>query len=345
MAKINEAELKRKIKTNDFDNLYLIYGEEKMLVKLYTEQLQEKIIGKNPSDFNFHSFEEGADISQIAMSMDILPFAEPCNYVKISDLNVEKLSESELKDFYKVLANIPDTTTVVISLLTLNTGGKKASRWKKLIDTAAKYGTAVNMERKSASDLRKQLISWASKRNIDISGANADKIIEYSGTDLQTLQNEMEKLCSYTAQGEITADTIEKLVTKNLEARVFDMADAVTKGDSDSAFSKLDLLLYQREEPVNILAVLSSSYVDMYRVRTAIESGETAMKLTESFDYKRKEFRLKKAERCVKNLSAEALEKSLDILVQTNSALNSTSVNKRLLLEELISKLITASRT
>ena len=42
MAKLNEADLKRQIKNMDFKNFYLLYGEEKMLVSVYSKKLQEK---------------------------------------------------------------------------------------------------------------------------------------------------------------------------------------------------------------------------------------------------------------------------------------------------------------
>ncbi|HHZ05305.1 MAG TPA: DNA polymerase III subunit delta [Clostridiales bacterium] len=340
MAKITEADLKEHIKVGNFSNLYLIYGEEKMLVRVYTNRLRDKIIGREPSDFNLHTFNEDSSLNRIVEAMDILPFAQPTNYVEILDINLDKPADGEIKDFFKALENISPTTTVVISMMTAKAAGKKQSRWKKLIDIAAKYGSAVNLEKRTATVLKKQLITWANKQNVTLTGANADLIIQYSGNDLQTLHNEMEKLCAFVQTGEITENIIEKLVTKNLEARVFDMADAVLKGDYDSAYSKLDLLFYQREEPVNILAVLSSSYVDMYRVRVMMESGEQPQRLTEYFDYKRKEFRINKAQRSGKGLSNAALEESLGILAETNAKINSTSVNKKILLEELVGKLI-----
>lgn len=344
MAKITEAELKKSIKAQDFDHLYLLYGDEKFLVKLYFTKLQEKIIGKTPSDFNFHSFDENTELQELATAVDTLPFAEPCNYVAISDLNIEKMTESQLKDFYTIVENLPASTTLVIGMLTALPTGKKAARWKKLIDTIGKKGTAVHLEQKTPAVLRKQLISWAAKRGNTLSPGNADRIIQYSGTSLQTLQNEMEKLCAFIPEGEITTPIIEKLVTKNLETRVFDMTNAVVNGDWDSSFSKLDLLLYQREEPITILAVLSSSYVDMYRVRTALQSGGNAMVLTNDFDYKRKEFRIKKAESALRRMSDEALDESLALLAEANAAMNSSSGDKRILLEELLGKLISIGK-
>ena len=43
---LNESEFKRQIKKKEFSNVYLIYGEEKFLVKVYTKQLVTAIMGK-----------------------------------------------------------------------------------------------------------------------------------------------------------------------------------------------------------------------------------------------------------------------------------------------------------
>lgn len=340
MAKLTEAELKQQLKTQNFSSLYYLYGEEKLLVRLYTQKLQEKIIGKEPSDFNFHVFEDGVPLQEIATAIDILPFAEPCNYVVLSDYNIEKLSEEEVKLFFSLLEQSPESTTLVLTMPTFFPSGKKTARFRKLNDIISKRGSAVNFERKTPAQLKKQLVSWAEKRGNTLEPRNAEKIIQYSGLDLQTLQSEMTKLCAFAPNSEITPDMIEKLVTKNLEARVFDLADAVAKKDADRAFSTLDTLFYQREEPIAILAVLASSYIDIYRVRTALESGETTKTITNDFDYKRKEFRLNKAQSAGRTLSDENLNKCLDLFMQTNVAMNSSSSDKRLYLEKLIGELL-----
>ena len=340
MAKLNEIELKREIKNGDYKSLYLLYGEEKMLVSAYSSKLSEKMMGKAPSDFNYHKFNENSTVQQIIPTMNIIPFNAPYNYVCIEDFAVEKIVDSDLKLFYKALSDIPDGTVVIIAMKTLLPSGKKQSCWKKLIDIADKYGVVVEFSKKSVSDLRKQLISWANKRGLDLSPDNAIKIIEYSGTDLNILKNEMDKLCAYVNQGEITTNHIDRLITKNLATRVYDMTDAVTSGNWEMAFERLDLLFYQREEPVMILAELSNTYTDMYRVRMAVESGMRAEDVAKDFDYKRKEFRLKKAERTSSNLTTEQICSCLEHLAKTNIAMNSTGTNKRLLLEQLIAKLI-----
>ena len=75
------------------------------------------------------------------------------------------------------------------------------------------------------------------------------------------------------------------------------MANAIVAGNYSKAYELLDILFYQNEEPIAILAVLATSYVDMYRVRACIQSGQAVSTLSQYFDYKGKEFKLKNAER------------------------------------------------
>ena len=56
MPRITEADLKKQIKNKSFSPVYLIYGSEQMFVKSYTKKLCEAVAGKNPSDFNYHTF-------------------------------------------------------------------------------------------------------------------------------------------------------------------------------------------------------------------------------------------------------------------------------------------------
>ena len=100
-----------------------------------------------------------------------------------------------------------------------------------------------------------------------------------------------------------------------METTVFLLSNALVRGDYSKAYALLDLLMAQREEPYTILAVLSSAYIDMYRVRAAIEAGETSMAPTEYGDYRGRDFRLKYAERDVRDLSIEMLRECLSLLL------------------------------
>lgn len=343
MAGLTEAELKKALKEDAPGQLYYLYGNEKFLVKLYYDKLTEKIAGKHPSDFSFHTFRTIDNIEQIAVAAGAVSFMGGRNFVGIADADASKLSDGDFSKLMELLENIPQGTAVVIAQLTSNPDMTKAKN-KKLLTALTKLGNAVQLNKMGETALQKQLVYWALKRGASLDQAEAGRIVSYCGTDLQNLRNELDKLCAFTDNGEITREAIEQVTVKNFEARVFDLSKYAVTGDCDNAYRQLDQLFYQREEPISILAVLSSTYVDMYRVRATIESGGKAQDAADIFDYKRKEFRLNQAERYAKKLPTQALRDSLSVLIETDELMKSTPRDNALLLQELLAKLLLISK-
>nr|WP_255575723.1 DNA polymerase III subunit delta [Caproiciproducens faecalis] len=332
--------MKKQIEKADFSNLYLLHGEEKYLVGFYAKKLIAKAAGTAFSDFNFQRFDDTASIDAIASAVEALPFMAERKCVVVSDLDVESLRAQEASKLDELLKSVPDTTVLVFYLPSIEIDYKADKKWKKFIDTVSRTGATVHLKRRSGPDLEKALCSAASKRGCELSRQNAGRIIGYCGNDLQTLFNELEKLCAYQKEGAISAQTIDALVVKNLETRVYDLSKAIIAGQYDKAYGILDLLFYQNEEPVSVLAVLSSAYIDMYRVRVSIQSGFSAMEPAKHFDYARKEFRLTNAERDAKKLTTPVLRQSLQVLLGADTALKSARGDRRIIMEKLIAQLL-----
>lgn len=341
MPELSESDLKKQIDRSDFSSLYLIYGEEKYLVEYYAQKLISKAKGTAFEDFNFQKFDGGAaSIDSIAAAVEALPFMAEKKCVAVSDPDVESLRAAELGKLEQLLDNIPSSTVLVLYLPSLEVDLKTAKKWKKFIAAVNQRGCSAQMKKRTGAELEKLLCSGAAKRGCELSRQNAGKIIGYSGNDMQTLFNELEKLTAFCGKGEITSDIIERIVVKNLEARVYDLSKAILAAQYDKAYEILDLLFYQNEEPVTILAVLSSSYVDMYRVRTSLQSGFSVTEPAKYFDYARKEFRLTNAERDGKRLSTEMLRDSLNVLLEADTALKGARGDRRVTLEKLIAQLL-----
>lgn len=341
MPEITEAELKKQIEKSDFSNLYVLYGEEKYLVGNYARKLIDKAKGSAFEDFNFQRFDGGtASMDEIAAAVEALPFMAEQKCVAVSDLDVEGLRANELNKLEELVSNIPSTTVLVIYLPTVLADAKKDKKWKKFITEAEQRGCTIQLKKRSNADLEKLLCTAAQKRGCELSRQNAGRVIGYSGNDLQTLFSELEKLCSFAGEGEITAQMIDRIVVKNLEARVYDLSKAILLGEYDKAYGILDLLFYQNEEPVSVLAVLSSAYIDMYRVRTTVQSGFGVTEPAKYFDYARKEFRLTNAERDGKRLSTAMLRDSLQTLLAADTSLKSARGDRRITMEKLIAQLL-----
>lgn len=340
MPEITEAELKKQIEKSSFSRLYLLHGEEKYLIDFYAKKLTAKAGGKVFPDFNLQQFDDTASIDEIASAVEALPFMAEYKCVAVSDLNVESLRVQEAAKLEELVKNIPDSTVLVIYLPSIEIDYKANKKWKKFIGLANEAGITVQIKKRSNPDLEKALCSAATKRGCELSRQNAGRIIRYCGNSMQTLFNELEKLCAYVKEGEITAQTIDQLVVKNLEARVYDLSKAIVSGDYDRAYKVLDLLFQQNEEPVSVLAVLSSAYVDMYRVRISVQGGCGVTEPAKYFDYARKEFRLTNAERDAARLTTSMLRQSLQALLDADTALKSARGDRRIVMEKLIAELL-----
>ncbi len=351
MPEIDEAQLKRQLAAGEAGRLYMVAGEEKYLVKRAVGRLMKQAEEGGFPEFNLNRFGGDAPMESIADAAQAVPLFAQRKYVFVSDWDVEEKDAAELDKLYELIKLSPESTTLVFSFPTLDFDSKRSAKWKKLIKAVQTSGSLLWCERRSQGDLEKMLTREAEKAGCALSRQNAGKILEYAGQDVTQLLNEMEKLCAYALgraaetgkAPEITAGMIEELVPKSTETTVFLMANALTAGNYEKAYSLLDALLYQKEEPIAILGALSASYVDMYRVRGALESGQPSSAAAAYGEYKGKEFRLRNAERSAKSLKPEALRESLDLLLEADLALKGSRLDGRIVLEELVAKLLLAA--
>jgi DNA polymerase-3 subunit delta len=339
LAKIKELQLKEQIKTGNFSNAYFIYGEESYLKEHYVSQLKKKIVDPVFESFNYHQF-DGKDISldDILKDAQMLPMMSEYNFVLVRDYPITK-SKNDLKLLIEFLQDVPEST-VFIMVYDAVLLDEKSATFKKLVSSFDAAGSVVNLEKRSENDVAKLLVSGAKKRGSSIDINNARYLISISGNDLKTLFNELDKL-SYFAQGkEITKDIIDNMATKCLQARIYDISKAVVAGNSNVAYSALDTLFSMKEDPIKILAAIGGVYVDMYRVKCAKVAGYSYDDVAGHYNYRGREFALKNASRDCAKLTEQQLRNSLDEIINTDIKLKSTAIDKKLLLEELIIKLI-----
>ncbi len=339
MARLTEAELKKQIKSKSFSQLYLIYGNEQMFIKQYTKIIVEAVAGKNPSDFNFHTFSGDIDLDDFAASLQIVPFMSRYNCVVASDIYFDNMDKDSLDRFKEIVQRTIEGTVLIISMPT-STPSKNLAAFKNLIKYAEKLGSVCEFNKLNQSVLEKYVAKWANENGKLISHINASKIISNCGDDLNLLKNEVAKISLYASGDEITLADIDKLSTVNLEAKIFALSDAVLNGNGDKAFNTLDLLFYQREEPIMMLYVLSSSYIDAYRIRVADECGVLKEDVAKEFNYKNRAFTLANARKATSKISTEALRKSLCVLVEADERFKTSSINVRLYMEQLIAQLL-----
>lgn len=344
MAKINESEFKNSLKNGEFSNLYLVYGNEPYLKSFYTSKLIEKSVKPDFAAFNYHVFDSSdVDLKEVSECAEALPMMDERVCVVVKDLNLSNLNKQQSEMLEQIVSDVPETTLILFWMQNVEVDAKRNDKWKKVIELFEKYGSVLALDKRTVSQIVKILTSGAKKRGKILSDKLAEYLVGQVGDDLNLLLNEMEKLCFFCEGDSITREDIDSIVTKSVEASVFDLARFIVNSNSEMAFRTLSALIASKTDPVNINAALISAYVDMYRAKVFVTSGFQATEAAKYYNYKNKEFRLRNALRDASKTDLRQLRVCLDVLSDTDIKLKSTAADKRILLEETVVKLMLIS--
>lgn len=343
MAEIFEKDLLEQIKTEKFSSVYFIYGEDVYLRQHYVKKLCESIVTELP-EMNLPKIDgKTASVQRISDEVYQIPIMSPKRCVLVDDFDVVSAGKESLDSLIDIFSDIPETTVLIMVFNSIEID-KKKSGWNSLIRSAAKFGSVIECKYKTDAELVKYISSWAKKRGVIIDNSIARYLIEQSGRDLKKLEVEIDKLCAYK-KDYISKDDIDKLSAKTPEATQYMLPKAVLNENIAQSLNILADLLDMRYEPIVIVNSLADAFIDIYRVKTALDCGKQPTDIAGDFGYaKNRLFVLKNAAVKAKKYSFSTLINCFDILDVADEKLKSGEKNKRLLLEQTIILLIETMR-
>ena len=341
--KLDEAGLKQRLRER-LDRVYLLYGDEPYLIHHYRRQILRAAVPENAlPEINLHEVDgQTCRMDTIPDMAETLPMMAEHTAVSVRDPNLS--ADSGIDAVIEWLADPPEHCTVVFWMSGMAMDARKSARFKALTAAVDKVGAVVTLDRKEETDIVRLLVSGASRRGCTMPPATARLLIEQCGDDLYLLLGELDKLCAVTGAGEITADTVRRVGTYNLEARVFDLSKAMMKGRYDQTYALLNRLRAVRAEPIPVLATLAAAFADVYRAKVAAESNEHASSVADYYNYRNKAFRLKYAAQDAARFSIATLRALIDLLAEADTKLKSTSHDPWLVLEQTAAAMISRMR-
>ncbi len=335
------------VKHNSFTAVYLLYGTDTFMIKYKTDRFCKQILGDAVTDFNFMEFDGGhIDLDMLYDAVSAIPMFSENKCVKISDLDVEKLDKESFETLNEIVTQIPLTTVLVISLVNIKPDFKKSTRWKTFLETVKQNGTVFEASKMTKSEL----LAWANKGlgKIDsyISAENFDYLIKTLGTDdMNTLRNELHKLASYS-NGEIEKKHIDEFAFKHIESKVFDMVNALSRRDFDTAYQKLtDMFeLGNSDSPQLILGTVSSTFTDLYRARVGFDAGRSIKQICEDFNYPDSlKFKIEKAVTESRRFGKTGLMKCIDYIMAADDKLKTSGIDYKIILTQLLTQIAAVS--
>ena len=339
--KLTEDKLSSAIRAGRLDRVYFIYGKEPFLIQMYVDRLIKKTVGEDALDFNLQRFDGCPDPDMLSDCIDTLPVFSEVKLVAVKDFDPEGKLSSNDKQYISIVSSVPETTILVFYCTSIEIDEKK-SRTKKFIDAVDKNGTVCSIDLMKAPKIAELCVKKAAKGGIVMSQSDALFLTERVGSQMSVASDETAKLMSYVGEGgTITRENICALVPKQLEAEVFDLADAINAGRRADTYRIIDELSGKQIKPVNIMSALSGTFLDMYCAKLAKNNGVSPQNAAKTFGYfgGRAWVFSNKVYPAAGALGIAYLRETVRILSETDIALKSVPVDGRVLIEEAVTKL------
>lgn len=350
MPLVNSKIIEKSLKKHEIDNLYYIYGQNITGIQKLTRQIIKSVVGEN-EDFALTRLNgKKLDFSELYDTIQMMPMMSEYNCILINDYDCEKPREDMRgqtadtfnKKLLETLKDIPSSTVVIFNVTGFEVKTKKGKitdKNKKLADFVAKNGTVCEMCLLSPAEMTDFILSGVSAGGAVISNTNARELADMCLYDVLTVENEINKLCSYAQGREITHDMLELLVHRQTNTTVFQLADAVASFSRQSAFNALNELMTDKNNRGSVLANITNSFLDMYRASCARNSGRGIQDVMGDYSYVW-EFKVKNAFRDSSRMSTARIRTCIKILRDTAVKLNSTAVDEKIVLEQAVTEML-----
>ena len=272
-------QLKKSLKENALSTLYLFHGEEAYLRDFYLGEMKKRILTPGLEEFNLHTI-QGKDASPRAISeaVDCLPMMSERTMVLVTDYDLFKAPADHRDALAALFAALPEYVCLVFVYDLIE---YKPDARTKLAQALKAHGLTVPFPHQAQGDL----VDWICRRfralDRDIDSEQARYLIFLCGDLMNALAGEISKIGAYAKHTRVTRQDIDAVAVPRLDARVFQMTDAVLSRDFDAAARVLGELIGQQEAPIMILSVLGKQLRQLHTARLGLEAGKSSRYLVE----------------------------------------------------------------
>jgi DNA polymerase-3 subunit delta len=241
---------------------------------------------------------------------------------------------SESDEFIAVLADLPETTTVV-----LLEGDLSAAATESLPQTA----TVKRFEPLRRDALRPWAAARANSRGANFAPGALDRLVSLiDGAHLGELAGEIDKLATYANGRPITIDDVDEMVTAALDFASWDLTDAVIEGRADRALSVLRRLDEKDQPPQLLTFMLVRQYRLLLLTQAMLRDGLSAPQIGAQLGLSN--FPLRKVIDQASRYPADALETAYRRLLESDVAVKTGVIDAGAALEILVVSLAELAR-
>ena len=326
---MTENELKESLKSPEGG--YFFYGDEDYMKQHYVRRLRDAVLGGAMlPEMNHIKFEKD-DFSLTALedALATPPVMDEKKLIEILIPDLASMKEEEQAALRDVLATVQNSPGAVL-VLTVAAGGFDPGK-PKTPSAALKAYSKVIKPVEFPLQPEGKLIRWLGRHAAD-AGIEADtdalrEMIRLCGRSMFRLSAEIDKACALArSRGEkrLTAAAVTESATRTPEDEAFALANSIMRGDAKVAADFVGRALRRGEDPIKLLANLSSVFCELAVVSHLVKHGATAADVAEKL--KTHSYRAGLLVGAVRGIRTEILDRVLSMFAETEQKMKSYSV-------------------
>ena len=248
--------LNEDLKTGNFKQIYLLYGEEAYLKKQYKERFIKAMLPEGDT-MNYAYYEgKNTDIKEVIDLAETLPFFSERRLIVFENTGFFKNSGADMADY--ISGGIPDTTYFIFI-------ESEVDKRSKLYKAVKAKGHIAELGVQDENTLRRWVQSLVKKEHKTMEPSDIAYFLNKVGTDMENILREMEKLVCYAMDRDtLTREDVDAVCVTQITSHIFEMVNAVADKNQRKALDLYYELVALKEPPMRILfhvkALLKQGY-------------------------------------------------------------------------------------
>ena len=319
------------------NNIMAIYGEVPELVEKKSNEIVESYLNEKKDDFNYVKYNlYDTSFNQIIEEALTMPFISEKKAIVVKNAFIftgEKVSKDiqpnneQVNEFLEKY----DGENFIIFEVYQN----KLDERKKITKTLKKTSKLTKVEQMSEQEIKKWIKNKLHENFKDIKQDALDLFIELTGINFNIVSQELEKIILFLGERPtINKKDVEEIINRSLEQNVFLLTEYIQKREKYKAIQLIKDLIVMKEEPIKLLALITSNYRLYYQCKILSRKGYSGQQIAKTINVH--PYRVKLALNQVKHYQLTHLLNIIDQCAETDYKLKSSYMDKQLILELFI---------
>lgn len=264
---------KKEWKAGQFRPVYVLYGKDRYRMKQFVAELTDKLLPAEEQELGVVKFDMAeTPVGEAIAEAETLPFFASRKLVIIRDQSVLAAASGGREggkiehqtDQLLAYLQEPCESSVIVFLVY----AEKLDERRKAVKLIKERHALLAFQELTENELLLWTIKRAEEQGRTLRREAAEMLLSRTGTSMQQLAHEVDKLCLHAGQGGTIGElTVDKLIATTVEEDVFALIDAMASLQVERALKLYGELLLRREEPIKITALIARQLRMMLQVK------------------------------------------------------------------------------